>query len=90
MFDVGGPEFLLLVVLALIVFGPRRLPQLARTLGSFVGQARGAVRDFRGTLEREVALDDVRQVSDEVEGIRRDLREEVTQTKKAPERETSE
>ncbi len=72
MFDIGGPEFFLLMILALLIFGPRRLPQLGKQLGGFVAQARHAMRDMQGTLEREVALEDVKGAMSEVKGIQRD------------------
>ncbi|RMF73424.1 MAG: twin-arginine translocase subunit TatB [Acidobacteria bacterium] len=69
MFDIGGPEFLFLVVLALLVFGPRRLPQIGRQLGGFMAQVRSAVRDFRGNLEREVALEDMKSAAAEMKAL---------------------
>jgi Tat protein translocase TatB subunit len=72
MFDIGGPELFFLMILALLIFGPRRLPQIGRQLGGFVAQLRHAMRDMQGTLEREVALEDVKGAVDEVKGIQRD------------------
>jgi len=72
MFDIGGPELFFLMILALLIFGPRRLPQLGKQLGGFVAQARHAMRDMQGTLEREVALEDVKGAMNEVKGIQRD------------------
>ncbi len=72
MFDIGGPEFFFLLILALLIFGPRRLPQIGKQLGGFVGQMRHAMRDMQGTLEREVALEDVKGAIGEVKGIQRD------------------
>ena len=69
MFDIGGPEFLFLVVLALLVFGPRRLPQIGRQLGGFMAQVRSAVRDFRGNLEREVALEEMKSAAEEMKAL---------------------
>jgi sec-independent protein translocase protein TatB len=66
MFDIGGPELLLLLILGLLIFGPRRLPQIGRQLGGFVGQMRQALRDVQGTLEREVSLDEVRRAAQQV------------------------
>lgn len=72
MFDIGGPELFFLLVLALLIFGPRRLPQIGRQLGGFVAQMRHAMRDVQGTLEREVALDEVKGALSEVQGMKRD------------------
>jgi len=72
MFDIGGPELFFLLILALLIFGPRRLPQVGRQLGGFVAQMRHAMRDMQGTLEREVALEDVKGAIGEVKGIQRD------------------
>lgn len=71
MFDVGGPEFLFLLVLALLVFGPRRLPQMGRKLGGFVGEMRRSLADFRGHLEREVAYDEMRSMTDGLKDVRK-------------------
>lgn len=70
MFDIGGPELILILVIALLVFGPRRLPAIGKQLGGFVGQMRASMRDFQGTLEREVALDEVREAGKAVGEIR--------------------
>lgn len=75
MFDVGGPEFVILVILALLVFGPRRLPEISRTMGGFFGQMRGAVRDFRANLEREVAVDEVRRVANDARRVGNEARD---------------
>ncbi|MEN6526793.1 MAG: Sec-independent protein translocase protein TatB [Candidatus Polarisedimenticolia bacterium] len=72
MFDIGGEEFLLLVVLGLLIFGPRRLPQIGRQLGGFVGQMRAAMREFQGTLEREVALEEIKGVAKDLQGLKGD------------------
>ncbi len=72
MFDIGGPEALLLVVLGLLIFGPRRLPEIGKQLGGFVAQMRHAMRDFQGTLEREVALEEVKEITKQVGDIKRE------------------
>jgi Tat protein translocase TatB subunit len=51
---VGGPEFLLILVLALLLFGPRKLPQLGRTIGRALAELRGATQEFKSSLEHEI------------------------------------
>jgi len=53
MFDIGFSEILVIVGLALVVLGPTKLPQVARTLGRWAGRARSMARQFREQLENE-------------------------------------
>ena len=57
--SIGGPELLLILVIALLVFGPKRIPELSRTIGRGVAQFRRATNDFTSTLEREVSAADL-------------------------------
>ena len=70
--SIGGTELLLILVIALLVFGPRKLPDLGRTIGRAMGEFRRASNDFRNTLEREI--DDEKR---EVETIGRSLVEDL-------------
>ena len=60
MFDIGFWELTVIAVIGLIVLGPERLPVVARTLGTWVGRAKGYVRGLTSELEREVNVDDIR------------------------------
>ena len=53
MFDIGFSEVLLILGLALVVLGPDKLPQVARTIGRWAGRARAMARQFRDQLESE-------------------------------------
>ncbi len=57
--SIGGPELLLILVVALLVFGPKRIPELSRTIGRGVAQFRRATNDFKATLDREVSAADL-------------------------------
>jgi sec-independent protein translocase protein TatB len=59
MFDFGFQELILIFVVALVVLGPKRMQQLATTVGRWVGKARGMARQFREQLETEVNFDDL-------------------------------
>lgn len=58
---LGSTELLFILVIALIFFGPRKLPQLARSMGKGLSEFRKASDDFKRTWEREVALETVRE-----------------------------
>jgi Tat protein translocase TatB subunit len=58
--SLGSTELLFILVIALIFFGPRKLPQLSRTLGKSIAEFRKASDEFKRTWEREVALETTR------------------------------
>jgi len=59
--SIGGPEVILLFIAALLLFGPRRLPEIGRTLGKTMADFRRATNDFRVNLEREVQVEEIKQ-----------------------------
>ena len=60
MFGIGMPEMLLILAVALIVFGPKRLPELAKSLGRALGEFKRATSDLKESIETESGLDEVR------------------------------
>jgi Tat protein translocase TatB subunit len=50
MFGIGGQEIVIIGLLFLVIFGPSKLPQMARDLGRFVGEARRSVDEFKDEL----------------------------------------
>jgi len=52
--NVGIPELIFIFIIALLVFGPRKLPELGRTLGKALAEFRRASADLRGTIEQEM------------------------------------
>lgn len=58
MSGVGFSEFLILFLIGLIVLGPKRLPQVASQIGSWVGQARRMTRVMKRQLEEELNFDE--------------------------------
>jgi sec-independent protein translocase protein TatB len=63
MFDIGWSEMALVLLVALIVIGPKDLPRVARTMGQWVGKGRAMAREFQRALEdmaREAELDKVK------------------------------
>jgi TatA/E family protein of Tat protein translocase len=58
MFGLGFPEVAFIIVLALLIFGPKRLPELGRTLGKGLGEFRRDSNDLKRTFNAELSLDD--------------------------------
>ncbi len=71
MFGIGMPELLLILAVALIVIGPKKLPDLAKSLGRAMGEFKRATNDLKQSIEQETGLDEVRQSMSEV---KQDLR----------------
>lgn len=63
---LGSTELLFILVVALIFFGPRKLPQLARSMGKGLSEFRRASDDFKRTWEREVALESAREADNTI------------------------
>lgn len=59
---LGGPEIFLILVVALIVFGPRRLPEIGKSVGKMLAEFRKASNDFKRTIEDEVESERLREL----------------------------
>lgn len=57
--SLGMQELLLIGVIALIIFGPRKLPQIARTIGKTMAEFRRATNEFKSTWEKEVDFENL-------------------------------
>lgn len=56
--SIGMPEMIIILVIALIIFGPRKLPELGRSLGKSLAEFKRASNELRNTLEEEIRLED--------------------------------
>jgi sec-independent protein translocase protein TatA len=59
--SIGMPELIVIFVIALIIFGPRKLPELGRTLGKSIQEFKKASNELRSTIEEEIRLEEVRE-----------------------------
>ena len=67
---LGVPEMILIFVVALLLFGPRKMPEIGRSLGRAIGEFRKASNDFKRTIEDEVAADEIRDVERDLKDLR--------------------
>ena len=58
--SIGMPELIIILTLALIIFGPRKLPELGRSLGKSLGEFKRASNELRNTLDEEIRLEEER------------------------------
>ena len=83
MFDISFTEILVIAVVALIVLGPERLPQVARTLGHLLGRAQRYVNDVKNDIQQEMELDELNKLKTSVQeaahSIENTVRAEINQ-----------
>jgi len=75
---IGFPELILIFIISMMVFGPRRLPELAAKAGKFVGDLRNMSRGLITEWQREVAvasrLDEIKKTQQELDQIKQDVK----------------
>lgn len=81
MFDFGFSEMVLVAVVALLVVGPQRLPKVARTAGHLLGRLQRYVADVKSDVSREMQLDELKKLQQQVQEQAREL--ETTVRKQA-------
>ena len=82
MFDFGFWEIILVLMVALVVVGPERLPGLARAVGLWLGKAKRIVTDIKTEIDRELAAAELKKALDSQEATS-DVYEVIEETRKA-------
>jgi sec-independent protein translocase protein TatA len=59
--SIGMPEMIIILVIALIIFGPRKLPELGRSLGRSINEFKKASNELRNTLEEEIRVEETKE-----------------------------
>jgi len=65
--SISGPELLMILILGLLLFGPRKLPQIGKTIGKAFSEFRRATTDFKMNLEREVESTEIKAAAREID-----------------------
>mmetsp|Transcript_14634 Transcript_14634/g.7154 ORF Transcript_14634/g.7154 Transcript_14634/m.7154 type:complete len:105 (-) Transcript_14634:1880-2194(-) len=75
MFGIGMPEMILILAIALIVIGPKKLPDLAKSLGRTIGEFKKSVRDFKDSVDIESEIkDDLKDTKEVFDEFNKDLK----------------
>jgi sec-independent protein translocase protein TatA len=59
--SIGTPELIIIFVIALIVFGPRKLPELGKSLGKSLAEFKRASNELKNTLDEEIRMEERKQ-----------------------------
>ncbi len=84
---IGMQELIIIFVIALIVFGPRKLPQLGKSLGKSIAEFKRASNELRNTLEEEIRVEETRrEIMEPIESIGREAKALVEKAEKEAEK----
>jgi len=64
--SIGMPELIIILVIALIIFGPRKLPELGKSLGRSLSEFKKASTDLQNTLEQEIKIEEEKEKEDKI------------------------
>nr|MBL0702210.1 twin-arginine translocase TatA/TatE family subunit [Desulfobacterales bacterium] len=73
MFGISMPEMFLILAIAIIVIGPKKLPDLARTVGKAVAELKKAASDFKESIAIDDQIKDVKNAADDVSNSIKDV-----------------
>jgi Tat protein translocase TatB subunit len=82
MFGLGMPEILLILAIALIVIGPQKLPELAKTLGRAMGEFKRSAQDLKRSIDMDTTLQDVKDSTTDLKDVIKDSKRKKPVRKK--------
>ena len=77
MFGIGMPEMILILAVALIVIGPKKLPDLAKSLGRALGEFKKATKDFKESIDVDDDFKELKDVKNAFDDINTDIKETI-------------
>lgn len=77
--SIGMPELILIFIVALLVFGPKKLPEIGKSIGKGLAEFKRASDDLKKTIEQEIeqGKTEISAVKDQVAGVEKSLRESI-------------
>jgi len=73
--NIGFPELLIILAIALLIFGPKKLPEVSKSIGRAVREFRRASDEIRGKIEQEIQASEFKDIKDE---LKKDLTQDIT------------
>jgi Tat protein translocase TatB subunit len=82
MFDIGMPEMIMIFIVALLVVGPKKLPEIAKALGKGLGELKRSFQDVKDTVQEEFE-ESTSEIRDAVTDVKKQIQSEVEDSGKA-------
>jgi len=74
--NLGLPEMMVIMAIALLVFGPKKLPEIGRSIGKAMREFRKSTEEIKQRFEDEVRADEFKSIQDDIKGIEKGLTED--------------
>ena len=71
--SIGLPEMLLILAVALIVFGPKKLPEVGRSLGKALREFKKSTEEIKSKLEEQINAEEFKNIQNDIKDIKQDL-----------------
>ena len=71
--NIGLPEMILIMTVALIVFGPKKLPEIGRTIGKAIREFKKSTEDIKNRFEEQIKMDELKDIRNDLKDIKSNL-----------------
>jgi len=82
MFGLGLPELILIFAIALIVFGPKKLPEVGRSIGKAIREFKKTTEDIKGKFEEQINAEEFKDIQNDLKDAAKDTHEDDGEGKK--------
>jgi Tat protein translocase TatB subunit len=76
--NIGFPELLIILILALLVFGPKKLPEVGRSVGKALREFRRTSDEIKGRIEEEINKSEIKTVQEDIQKSIDEIKEDIT------------
>jgi len=73
--NIGLPELMIIMIVALLVFGPKKLPEIGRTIGKAVREFKKSTDEIKDKFEEQIRVEEFKSLKDDLRDLKKDLRE---------------
>jgi TatA/E family protein of Tat protein translocase len=71
--NIGFPELMVILVIALLVFGPKKLPEVGQSVGKAIREFRKATEGIKSKIEDEISASEIKSVKDDIQSVKTEI-----------------